>query len=401
MTVTPAPDVEEQFPRPEPSRSPARLRNHQFAAAAAVVLFALVALGQVLQLRTDLSDQPQLTTQAVRVSQLQAEVVRAGRIAATAAVAGASTEPLEASLRTATGLVVQAAAAGADPDKLATVNASLGQYASLLRRAATGSDPAGTAQLLTQADAVLKTSLQPGLADLTATIGQDGSASAWLGWAIGAGGALVLFVLGWGWLRSSQLSHRVINPGLAIAAVLVVGMTVLAINAVAIGGARADTDALRTASSLATIQSGVETSAKLQAQAVAAKQFPADQAKAEEAARSAASRAIDNDTPTDVRRASSMAVDNLKDSAALLSKSSWTQVAGALAGTSGSSLPSNLTALDKACTTASNDLVTAAAAAPAGTATTLVITAVGIGALGGAAAVAVIWGFAARLKEYQ
>jgi hypothetical protein len=248
---------------------------------------------------------------------------------------------------------------------------------------------------------VLKASLLPGLNDLTTTISKHGAGSPWLGWAVGAGGVVVLFVLGWGWLRSSQLSHRAINPGLAVAAVLVAGMTVLAVNAVAIGGAGASSEALRTASSLATIQSGVETSAKLQAQAVVTKQFTTDQAKAEETARSTTTKAIDNDTPTDVRRASSMAVDNLKDSAALLSKSSWTQVAGVLTGTSGSSLPNNLAALDKACTSASNDLVAGAAAAPADTATTLVITAVGIGVLGGAAAVAVIWGFAARLKEYQ
>jgi hypothetical protein len=145
----------------------------------------------------------------------------------------------------------------------------------------------------------------------------------------------------------------------------------------------------------------VETSARLQAEAVLATRFTADQAGAEETARTASSKAIDNSTPDDVRLAASTAVDNLKDSAALLAKSSWTQAAAVLTGSSGSTLPNNLSALDKACTAAGDELVTSAEAAPQGAAITLLVAAVGVGVLAGAAAVAVIWGFATRLKEYQ
>jgi hypothetical protein len=402
MTLTSSPDVEEQFPRPEPSHSPALLRNHQFAAAVAVLLFGLVALGQLLQLRADLSDQPQLTTQAVRISQLQAEVTQAGRLAAVAAVGGTGSTELEASLKAASTLVVQAAAAGADAGRLAAINASLGEYAHLLRQAAaTGSEPAKASTLLTSADKVLTGSLQPALSELQAGIGQQAAAANWLGWALAAGGIAVIAVIAWGWFRSSQLSHRVINPGLAIATVLVAGLTVLVVGTATSASGAASSDAVRQAVDLVSVQSGVETSARLQAEAVLATRFTADQVSAEEEARMTSSKAIDESTPDDVRLAASTAVDNLKDSAALLAKSSWTQAAAILTGASGSTLPNNLSALDKACTAAGDELVTSAEAAPQGAAITLLVAAVGVGVLAVAAAVAVIWGFAARLKEYQ
>ena len=400
MTITAPTGVEEQFPRPEPSHSPARLRNHQLAAVVAILVFALLAVGQLLQLRSDLFDQPQLTTQAVRISQLQAELARAGRLAAVASLAGTGSTELEASLKTATTLVVQAASAGADADRLGVVNASLGNYSHLLRQAATSSAPT-TTTLLASADKVLTDSLQPALQELQAGIGQRAAEANWLGWALAAGGVAVIAVIAFGWIRSSRLSHRVINPGLAIAAILVAGMTVLVVNSVATTGAGVSTGAVQEASGLTRVQPAVETSARLQAEAVLAKGFTADQAKAEEAARTTASKAIDNSTPDDVRLASSTAVDSLKDSAALLAKSSWTQAAGILTGTSGSTLPNNLAALAKACTTAGDELVASAEAAPQGQATSMVVTAVAAGLLAAAAAVAVIWGIAARLKEYQ
>ena len=401
MSATIAADVEEQIPHPEPSRSPARLRNHQLAAAVAVLLFGLVAIGQLLQLRSDLFDQPQLTTQAVRISQLQAELDRAGRLAAVSSVARAGSAELDSSLKTAAALVVQTAAAGADTGRLATVNASLGEYAHLLRQAASASDQTKAPALLASADKELTGTLQPALAELQAGIGQQAAAAGWLGWALAAGGIAVIAVIALGWCRASQLSHRVINPGLAIATVLVAGLTVLVVGTATSASAGADPGAMRQAAGLAAVQSGVETSAKLQAQAVLSTRFTADQATAEEAARTSSSKAIDDSTPDDIRLASSMALDNLKDSAALLSKSSWTQAAGVLTGASGSTLPTNLAALAKACTTAGDELVTSAQDAPQGTAISLVVAAVGAGVLAGAAAVAVIWGFAARLKEYQ
>lgn len=403
MTTTDSPRVDDQqFPQPQPSRSPARLRNNQLAATVAVLLFALVAIGQVLQLRSDLADRPQYTAQGVRVSQLEAELARAGRLAAIAPLGGKSSTELEESLQTASGLVVRAAAAGADADRLAGVNAALGEYSSLLRRAATGSDPSGTAQLLSAAETVLTDSLQPALEELASGIGAQAAGAAWLGWAFAAGGIAVICVLGWAWFRSSQLSHRVISPGLAIAAVLVAAMTVLVVTTITgTAGSGGSTDALRQAAGLARVQIGVETSARLQAQAVIAKQFTAEQAKAELAARQTTTKAVDNTTPDEIRRASSTAVDNLKDSAELLAKAAWADATASLLGTDGTSLPKNLTALATSCTTASDELVQDAADAPSSQSITLVIVAVGIALLAAAAAVAIDWGIGARLKEYQ
>jgi hypothetical protein len=402
VTTTSTPRAaDQQFDRPEPSRSPARLRNSQLAATAVVLLFALVAIGQLLQLRSDLADSPQLATQGVRVSQLQAELVRAGRIAAIAPIAGKGTDELDASLATASALVVQAAAAGADPARLATVNAALGSYGHTLRQAASGTDASQLSGLLTEADRILTDSLQPALTELSSGVNQQASGAGWLGWALGAGGVAVLCVLAWAWILSSRLSHRAINPGLAVAVILVVGMVVLVVNAAGAATAGAGSDAVQRAAGLARIQVGVETSAKLQAQAVVAKRFPAEAAKAELAARTTATKAVDNTTPDDVRRASSTAVENLKDSADLLAKSSWVPAATALVGTDASSLPNNLTALGEASDRAMDDLLTDAQAAPEAEASSIIVVAVAAALLAAAGAVAVIWGIGARLREYQ
>jgi hypothetical protein len=400
-TTTTTPGLDQQFEPPAPSRSPGRLRNYQLAAAAAVLLFALVAIGQLLQVRSDLADRPQLTTQGVRVNQLQAELVRAGRIAAVAPLGGKGDGELEASLATASALVVQAAAAGADPTQLATVNAALGTYGHQLRQAAGGTDAGRVPELLADADRTLTESLQPALTGLSSGVDRQAAGADWLGWALGAGGVLVLCVLAWAWFQSSRLSHRAVNPGLAIAVVLVVGMTVLVVNAAGTASAGASTDALQRAAGLARIEIGVETSAKLQAQAVLAKQFPAESAKAELAARNAATKGVDNTTPDSVRRASSTAVDTLKESAELLAKASWAPAGAVLLGTDGSSLPKNLTALSQASDTAMNDLLSDAEAAPSATSSSLLVVAAAVALLAAAAAVGVIWGIGVRLREYQ
>lgn len=402
MTTTAATRAAQaQFDKPEPSRSPARLRNSQLAATAAILLFALVAIGQLLQLRSDIAGGPQLAAQGVRVSQLQAELVRAGRIAAVTPIGGKDTAELDASLAAASALVVEAAAAGADPGKLATVNAALGSYGHTLRQAASGTDASQVPGLLTEADRILTDSLQPALAELPSGVDQQAAGAGWLGWALGGGGAAVLCVLAWAWFQSSRLSHRVINPGLAAAVIVVIGMIVLVVNAAGTASVRAGSDTLQRAAGLTRIQVGVETSAKLQAQAVVAKQFPAETAKAELAARTTATRAVNDTTPDDVRRAASTADDNLKDSAELLAKSSWVPAAAVLLGMDGSSLPSNLTALAEASDNAMADLLTEAQAAPAGAATSLIVVAVAVALLAAAAAVAVIWGIGTRLREYQ
>lgn len=400
--TTPAPTrvAEDQFGKPQPSRSPARLRNSQLAATAAILLFALVAVGQLLQLRSDLADRPQFATQAVRVSQLQAELVRAGRIAAIAPIGGKDTAELEMSLATASALVVQAAAAGADPAQLATVNAALGTYGHQLRQAASGTEATRLPALLAEADKTLTNVLQPTLEELASGVGQQAAAAGWLGWALGAGGAAVLCVLAWAWIQSSRLSHRAINPGLAAAVIVVIGMIVLVVNAAGTATG-AGSDAVQRAAGLARIQVGVETSAKLQAQAVVAKRFPVDTAKAELAARDAATKSVDNTTPDDVRRASSMAVDNLKDSAELLAKSSWTPAAGVLLGLDGSSLPTNLKALADASDVAMDELLTDAQSAPAAESASIIVVAVAVALLAAAGAVGVIWGIGVRLREYQ
>lgn len=401
MTTTASPRLDEQFAQPQPSRSPVRLRNSQLASTVAVLLFALVAIGQLLQLRSDLADRPQLTTQGVRISQLQAELVRAERIAAIGPLGGKSTDELDASLGTASTLVVQAAAAGADPTQLAAVNTALGEYGYQLRQAASGSDASRIPEFLADADRILADSLQPALQQLASGVGQQAAGADWLGWALGAGGVVVICVLGWAWFQASRLSHRVINPGLAIGVILVVGMIVLVVNAVGAATTGASSDALQRAAGIARIQIGVETSAKLQARAVLTKQFPADAAKAELAARDAATRGVDNTTPDAVRLASSTAVGNLKDSAGLLAKSSWAPAAAILLGMDGSSLPKNLTALAQASNTAMDDLLAGAKSAPDAESISIVVVAVAVALLAAASAVAVIWGIGARLKEYQ
>lgn len=401
MTTTAPPRLDEQFPTPQPSRSPGRLRNSQLAATAAVLLFALVAIGQLLQLRSDLADRPQLTTQGVRLSQLQAELVRAGRIAAVGPIGGKDTAELDASLASASALVIEAAAAGADPAQLTAVNTALGTYGYQLRLAASGTDVSRSPEYLADADRTLTTSLQPALDGLSSGVDQQAAAAGWLGWALGAGGVAVLCVLVWAWFQSSRLSHRAVNPGLAIAVVLVAVMTVLVVNAAGAAGAGGSTDALQRAAGLARIQIGVETSAKLQAQAVLAKRFPADAAKAELAARDAATKGIDNTTPNDVRRASSTAVDNLKDSAELLAKASWAPAGAVLLGMDGSSLPKNLTALDKATDAEMDQLLSDAQAAPAAQSTGILVAAIAVALMAAAAAVTVIWGIGTRLREYQ
>lgn len=181
--------------------------------------------------------------QYVRITTVETHLLTAQAAAARASLSGGDgqREEVSGALDQAATLLVEVAAAQTDdPAELASISHDLRHYSDALGRALLQRDSAAGRTALTGADAILHDDLLPAVQQLQAAHGAvSTSGVAWWMWLLPVGAWLgVAAIVGVAWFVA-RMSHRIINPGLAIAAIATL---VLAISSGSLIAGHADPD---------------------------------------------------------------------------------------------------------------------------------------------------------------
>jgi hypothetical protein len=235
-TASPA-TTSRDFPTPVPSRTPQLLRRLQVMVAVAALIAGAVSVWVISDLRNDLAAAPNLAQQYARLGQVEHSLTRAADLAARSVIAGQAADGSLAvaateEVATANGLLIAAAKdRPQDAEALTEVSRAVLDYAVDIHAAA-GAARATALPLLTQADRDLD-DLSTQIRTLQQQLGTEAQARPW---SQGSPAALlvalaVVAAIGWASWVLAQRTHRVLNIGLAGAAVavlLVLGMTAAA-----------------------------------------------------------------------------------------------------------------------------------------------------------------------------
>ena len=226
-----------EFPVPQRSRTPRLLQRLQLAVALVLLVGGALTAWMITDLRADLATAPVLAEQYARLGQVRHNLNSAADLAARSVLAGEKADgekarAASAALGTAAGTLVDAAQARPeDAAALKALSTDMLGYAQLLGSAA-GAPRAQALPLLTQADARLATLLdgvagvQSGLAEQAAArpLSQNNALVLWPA-------ILLLGVVVWVSWQVARRSHRVLNLGLAGAALAVVLVASVGLNA--------------------------------------------------------------------------------------------------------------------------------------------------------------------------